>query len=86
MATFAISAFGQVSGDSTPASVTVQSGGSSLTSPPSIGSQLSTQDQSAKAAELFAPITEANTPKIYAKGMPSGPTDMDLRQLGMNSG
>ena len=81
MATFAISAFAQVSGDSTPASVTVQSGGSSLTSPPSIGSQLSTPDQSAKAAELFAPITEANTPKIYAKGMPSGPTDMDLRQL-----
>ena len=81
MATFAISAFAQVSGDSNPASVTVQSGDSSLTSPPSIGSQLSTPDRSTKAAELFAPITEANTPKIYAKGMPSGPTDMDLRQL-----
>ena len=81
MATFAISAFAQASGGSTPASVTVQSGDSSLASPPSIVSQLRAQDQSSKAAELFAPVTNANTPKIYVKSVPSGPTDMDLRQL-----
>ena len=81
MATFAISAFAQGSGSSTPASVTVQSGDSSLASPPSIGAQLSAQDQSSKAAELFTPVTKANTPKIYVKSTPSGPTEMDLRQL-----
>jgi len=81
MATFAISAFAQVSGDSAPASVTVQSGDSSLASPPSIGSQLSTPNQSTKAAELFTPVTKADTPKIYVKSAPSGPTEMDLRQL-----
>jgi outer membrane protein TolC len=52
-----------------------------LTKPPSIGAQLSAQDQSSKAAELFAPVTKANTPKIYVKSAPSGPTEMDLRQL-----
>ena len=81
MATFAISAFAQISGDRTPANVTVQSGDSSLAAPPSIGSQLSTQDQGAKAAELFTPVAKENTPKIYAKSAPSGPTEMDLRQL-----
>jgi len=81
MITFAISAFAQGSGSSTPASVTVQSGDSSLASPPSIGAQLSAQDPSSKAAELFAPVSKANTPKIYVKSAPSGPTEMDLRQL-----
>jgi outer membrane protein TolC len=81
MATFAMSAFAQISGNSTPASVTVQSGDSSLASPPSIGAQLSAQDPSSKAAELFAPVTKANTPKIYVKSVPSGSTEMDLRQL-----
>jgi len=81
MATFAISSFAQGSGSSTPASVTVQSGDSSLATPPSIGAQLSAQDPSSKATELFAPATKANTPKIYVKSAPSGPTEMDLRQL-----
>ncbi|WP_236635687.1 TolC family protein [Polynucleobacter hirudinilacicola] len=80
MVTFAISAFAQ-GGQSAPASVTVQSSDSSLTAPPSIGTQLSSQDQSPKAAELFAPVTKANTPKIYTKPISSGPTEMDLRQL-----
>jgi len=85
MATFAISAFAQVSADTPPASVTVQTGdnslANSLAAPPSIGAQLGSQDQSSKAAELFAPVTKANTPKIYVKSAPSGPTEMDLRQL-----
>ena len=85
MAAFAILAFAQASNDNTPASVTVQSGGmsgdTSLASPPSIGAQLSAQDQSSKAAELFAPVTKANTPKIYTKPVSTGPTEMDLRQL-----
>jgi outer membrane protein, heavy metal efflux system len=85
MATFAISAFAQVSADTPPASVTVQTGDNSLVNslaaPPSIGAQLGSQDQSSKAAELFAPVTKANTPKIYVKSAPSGPTEMDLRQL-----
>ena len=81
MATFAISSFAQGSGSSAPATVTVQSGDSSLAAPPSIGAQLSAQDPSSKAAELFAPVTKANTPKIYVKSAPSGPTEMDLRQL-----
>jgi hypothetical protein len=42
---------------------------------------LSAQDQNSKAAELFAPVTKANTPKIYVKSVPSGVTEMDLRQL-----
>jgi outer membrane protein TolC len=81
MITFAISAFAQGSGNSTPANVTVQSGDASLASPPSIGAQLSAQDPSSKAAELFAPVSKANIPKIYVKSAPSGPTEMDLRQL-----
>ena len=81
MAIFAMSSFAQSSANSTPASVTVQSSDSSLASPPSIGAQLSAQDQNSKAAELFAPVTKANTPKIYVKSVPSGPTEMDLRQL-----
>jgi outer membrane protein TolC len=81
MITFAISAFAQGSGNNTAANVTVQSGDSSLAVPPSIGAQLSAQDPSSKAAELFAPVTKANTPKIYVKSAPSGPTEMDLRQL-----
>jgi len=81
MATFAISVLAQGSGSSTPASVTVQSGETSLASPPSISAQLRAQDPSTKAAELFAPVTKENTPKIYVKSAPSGPTEMDLRQL-----
>ena len=75
----------QPSTGETPASVTVQSGDTSLAAPPSIGAQLGAQDQkvgtNSKAAELFAPVTKANTPKIYAKPISSGPTEMDLRQL-----
>ena len=48
-----------------------------LSTPPA----LSTQSTSSKAPELFAPVTQANTPKIYIKNVPSGPTEMDLRQL-----
>lgn len=75
----------QPSSGEAPASVTVQSGDSSLAAPPSIGAQLGAQDQkvdtNSKAAELFAPVTKANTPKIYTKPVSSGPTEMDLRQL-----
>jgi len=78
-------AFAQPSVGESPASVTIQSGDTSLAAPPSIGAQLGAQDQKAgtnsKAAELFAPVTKANTPKIYAKPVSSGPTEMDLRQL-----
>ena len=76
--TFSASAFSQSSTDSAPASVTVQSGDTSLAAPPSIGAQLGA---SSKAAEMFAPVTKANTPKIYTKPIASGPTEMDLRQL-----
>ena len=48
-----------------------------LSTPPA----LSTQSTSSKAPELFVPVTQANTPKIYVKNVPSGPTEMDLRQL-----
>ena len=48
-----------------------------LSTPPA----LSAQSTSSKAPELFAPVTQANTPKIYVKNVPSGPTEMDLRQL-----
>ncbi|MBU3557581.1 TolC family protein [Polynucleobacter sp. Ross1-W9] len=75
---FSVSAFAQAAVDGTPASVTVQSGDTSLAAPPSIGSQLGA---SSKAAEMFAPVTKANTPKIYTKPVSSGPTEMDLRQL-----
>ncbi|QWE05155.1 TolC family protein [Polynucleobacter sp. JS-JIR-II-50] len=76
--TFSISAFSQSSADSAPASVTVQSGDTSLAAPPSIGAQLGA---SSKTSEMFAPVTKANTPKIYTKPISSGPTEMDLRQL-----
>ena len=81
MAVFASSVFAQASAENTASSVTVQSGDSSLAKPPSIGAQLSAQDQSSQAAQLFAPVTKANTPKIYTRPVSSGPTEMDLRQL-----
>ena len=77
---FSAAVFSQVGGIP-PAKVTVQGGDTSLAVPPSIGSQLSSQEQPSKASELFAPVTKANTPKIYAKPAASGPVDMDLRQL-----
>jgi outer membrane protein, heavy metal efflux system len=76
--TFSVSAIAQPSVEGTPASVTVQSGDTSLAAPPSIGSQLGANS---KATEMFAPVTKANTPKIYTKPVSSGPTEMDLRQL-----
>ncbi len=76
--TFSISAFSQSSADSAPASVTVQSGDTSLAAPPSISAQLGA---SSKTSEMFAPVTKANTPKIYTKPISSVPTEMDLRQL-----
>jgi outer membrane protein TolC len=66
-----------------PTSVTVQTGdadstvASTLSAPPAI----TAQSTPSKAPELFAPVTQANTPKVYVKGAPSGPTEMDLRQL-----
>ena len=76
--TFSAPLLAQPSADGLPASVTVQSGDTSLAAPPSIGAQLGANS---KAAEMFAPVTKANTPKIYAKPVSSGPTEMDLRQL-----
>ena len=75
---FSVSAFSQAALDSAPASVTVQSGGTAVMAPPSIGSQLGA---SSKAAEMFTPAAKADTPKIYTKPVTSGPTEMDLRQL-----
>ena len=75
---FSVSVFAQPSVEGVPASVTVQSGDTPLASPPSIGAQLGANS---KAAEMFAPVTKANTPKIYTKPVSSGPTEMDLRQL-----
>ena len=63
------------------ANVTVQTDSSSLGSPPSVAAQLSAQDKPSKAAELFAPVTKVNTPKIYTKPTATGSTEMDLRQL-----
>ena len=90
LATFAFSAelsiaFAQT-GIAPPSSVTVQSGDalSVPPAPPSISSQLSqqgAQDKPSKASELFAPVTKANTPKNFVKSAPSGPVEMDLRQL-----
>jgi outer membrane protein, heavy metal efflux system len=77
---FSAAAFAQ-SSDLPPASVTVQGGDVSLAAPPSIGAQLSSQEKPSKAAELFAPVTKANTPNNYVKSAPSGPVEMDLRQL-----
>ena len=76
--TFSVPTFAQSSMDNAPASVTVQTGDTSLAAPPSIGAQLGA---SSKASEMFAPVTKANTPKIYTKPIASGPTEMDLRQL-----
>ena len=91
LAAFSTTAFAQASvatADNAPASVTVQSGDAALTTPPNvaaISAQLSAQDKNSapgsKAAELFAPVTKANTPKIYTKPIASGPAEMDLRQL-----
>jgi len=83
---FASSVFAQSVSPSAPqsssassASVSVQTNdpNTELSTPPA----LSTQSTSSKAPELFAPVTQANTPKIYVKNVPSGPTEMDLRQL-----
>lgn len=83
--TFSTSLIAQQAVGSAPASVTVQAGDNPLATPPSIGAQLSGPDAkvgtSSKAAEMFAPVTKANTPKIYTKPTSSGPTEMDLRQL-----
>lgn len=69
----------------TPASVTVQLNESqeSLSAPPLVSNVSSTPNapNPAKAASLFAPVTQSNTPKIYTMGAPSGPAEMDLRQL-----
>jgi len=67
--------------DITPASVSVQTGDTSLTAPPSISAQLSAKDKSSKATELFAPVTKQNTPKIYVNNASTGSSEMDLRQL-----
>ena len=71
---FSAAAFAQSAGsDNTPASVTVQSG-DALTTPPNVSTNT-------KATELFTPVTQANTPKIYSKPVANGPAEMDLRQL-----
>ena len=64
-----------------PASVTVQTNESKdlLTMPPVVSNEAKANP--ATAASLFAPVTQSNTPKIYTKGVPSGPSEMDLRQL-----
>jgi len=67
--------------DIPPASVSVQTGDTSLAAPPSIGTQLSAQDKPSKATELFAPVTKQNTPKIYVNKASTGSSEMDLRQL-----
>jgi len=61
------------------ASVTVQTSESKelLTAPPVVSSA----PNPAKAASLFAPVLPTNTPQIYTKTAPSGPAEMDLRQL-----
>lgn len=70
------SAFAQTNSSS----VTVQANESkdSLSAPPVVSNQSSNP---ANAASLFAPVTKSDTPKIYTKGAPSGPAEMDLRQL-----
>ena len=75
---FSVSVLAQSSAESASGSVTVQTGDTSLAAPPSIGAQLG---EKSKAAEMFAPVTKANTPKIYTKPISNGPTEMDLRQL-----
>ena len=66
-----------------PTSVTVQTGDadSTVASTLSVPPAITAQSTPSKAPELFAPVTQANTPKVYVKGAPSGPTEMDLRQL-----
>ena len=68
-----------------PASVTVQTNESkdSLSAPPLVSNDSNQANQAnpANAASLFAPVKPSNTPKIYTKGAPSGPAEMDLRQL-----
>ncbi len=66
-----------------PVSVTVQTNESKdfLSAPPVVSKE-SNQANPANAASLFAPIKPGNTPKIYTKGAPSGPAEMNLRQLG----
>jgi len=81
IASLAFSTCAQTASTSSSASVTVQTGDTSLSAPPSIGAQLSAQETPSKADQLFAPVTKANTPKSYVKSAPSGPTEMDLRQL-----
>ena len=63
-----------------PASVTVQTNESrdSLSAPPVVSNETANP---ANAKSLFAPVTKSDTPKIYTKGTPSGPAEMDLRQL-----
>lgn len=70
-------------GQNTPASVTVQTGDPKdlLAVPPAISNESSPGSNPAKAVSLFAPVTSKDAPKIYTKGTPSGPADMDLRQL-----
>ncbi len=70
--------FGQPSPLSS-ASVSVQTNdvNTELSTPPA----LITQSIPSKTPELFVPVTQANTPKIYVKSTPSGPAEMDLRQL-----
>ncbi|QWE09594.1 TolC family protein [Polynucleobacter ibericus] len=83
--TFSVPLCAQIVLDNAPASVTVQSGDALFAAPPSIGAQLSAQDPAINSnpitAEMFAPVTKANTPKIYTKPASTGPTEMDLRQL-----
>ncbi len=69
----------------TPASVTVQLNESqeSLSAPPLVSNVSSTPNapNPAKAASLFASVTQSDTPEIYTMGATSGPAEMDLRQL-----
>jgi outer membrane protein TolC len=76
---FATPVFAQINAP-IPASVTVQVSQSndSLSTPPVVSNGTANP---ANAASLFAPVTKNDTPKMYTKGAPSGPTDMDLRQL-----
>ena len=84
---FVSAVFAQTSPANTaiPASVTVQTNESKevLSAPPLVSnaSSASSAPNVANATSLFAPISQNNTPKIYTKGVPSGPTEMDLRQL-----
>ena len=74
---FAQSASPLASPSSASVSVQTSDANTELSSPP----LLSTQSTPSKAPELFAPVPQANTPKIYVKNVPSGPAEMDLRQL-----